>query len=180
MTAFLLGVRAFLARVPWQVWVAIALAIAVWRGIAWHKDAVTDAARAGVKAGYKMASDEFAERFRVIAIKADATAAMIRKATDEKAHTISADADALRMRGPGAARCTNPPRAPAPGRSDAPGGGADAPAAGVLGSDWAAVPWQWLVAGAEICDLNRNEVVAWREWHNRLTASAGAPARPSK
>jgi hypothetical protein len=34
--------------------------------------------------------------------------------------------------------------------------------------DLAAVPWPWLVQRAEQADLNRQEVLTWREWYDRM------------
>jgi hypothetical protein len=36
--------------------------------------------------------------------------------------------------------------------------------------DLAAVPWQWLVQRSEQADLNRQEVLSWREWYRKLAA----------
>lgn len=174
MMAFLLGARAVLKHVPWQIWAAIGLAFVIWRGIDWHEDAVSAARKQGDKAGFDRAVTIIEIKARALAAKADAIAAKARRISDEKARTVSVAADDLRVSGPGAARCASPPRAASPRRPDTPGRAADAPAAQVPTDDRAAVPWQWLVGEAEVCDLNRNEVVAWRDWHTALTASAAA------
>jgi len=94
-------------------------------------------------------------------------AAEIRRRHDEEARRIAAGADALRVSGPGrAAAC--PPATP--GGHQPPGGAGNAPGPEMPPGDRAAVPWQWLVARAESADLNRSEVLAWREWHARLNA----------
>lgn len=170
----LLKARSILARVPWQVWAVLGLAFVVWRGIDWHKDTVKDAAEAGVRAGHAMATQEFEEASRRLVAKTDAIVAALRKENDEKARTVAASADDLRVRGPGKAACPNPSRAAPTGGHYSAGGSASAPAAEVPAVEWGAVPWQWLVGQAEVCDLNRNEVLSWREWHSKLEASRTA------
>ncbi len=93
-------------------------------------------------------------------------AAEIRKRTDEENRRIAGSADDLRVSGPGRSRCSQPPAAS--GRHGAPGGNGNAPGPQVPATDSAAVPWQWLVNRAEQADLNRAEVLAWRDWYQRL------------
>jgi hypothetical protein len=77
------------------------------------------------------------------------------------------------VRGPGQARCTATVRPSASSRPDATSGTANAPSAGVSEPDRGAVPWDWLVGQAKVCDLNRSEVLSWREWHRQLTEARG-------
>lgn len=91
---------------------------------------------------------------------------------DEEVATIRADAARLRLQGPGAARCA--PVLSSPAR---PGGQGpakpDAPGPALPPDDRAAVPWPWIVQRAEAHDALRSEVVAWRDWHKRLSESWG-------
>jgi hypothetical protein len=93
----------------------------------------------------------------------------IRGKTDEQNRRIAGDADAVLVSGPGKAVCRPAPAAA--GGHDQAGGKPDAPGPQVPPADSAAVPWPWLVQRAEQADLNRAEVLAWREWYDRLVAS---------
>jgi hypothetical protein len=89
----------------------------------------------------------------------------IRKRTDEENRRIAADADGLRLSGPGRARACAPA---APGGRQPASGKPDAAGPEMPSDDSAAVPWNWLVQRAETNDLNRAEVLAWRDWYDRL------------
>jgi len=95
-------------------------------------------------------------------------AAELRRKHDEETRRIAGAADDLRVSGPGRARASCPPAA-ASGHS-ASGGAGDVARPEMPSGDSATVPWQWLVSRAEAADLNRSEVIAWREWHARFTA----------
>jgi hypothetical protein len=93
----------------------------------------------------------------------------IRNRTDEENRRIAGDADALRVSGPGKAACRPAPAASGehePGR-----GNGNAPGPQVPPDDSAAVSWGWLTDRAEEHDLNRAEVLAWREWYRKLVES---------
>lgn len=152
----------FLKAIPWQVWAAIGLAIALWLGVRWHNGQVNDAFKRGEQAAYAAVEKKALE----LQAKANVIADKIRSKSDENARRISADADVIRVSGPGKARCSPVP-APASRREEA-GGQGNAAGPEVPTDDRAAVPWQWLVQRAEQCDLNRNEVLAWREWYQRV------------
>jgi hypothetical protein len=170
MTA-LFAIGRFLKGIPWQVYALLALAAAIGTGIALVKDAISDAGKAGDKAGYTRAMNEMTEKARIIAAQADDLARKIRSKNDEQARTIAARADDLRVRGSGAARCTNPVRPASPVRHQPASGGGDAAPTTMPPEDRGAVPWNWLVGQAERCDLNRSEVLSWREWHKALLNS---------
>lgn len=96
--------------------------------------------------------------------RAQAINTKLRKANDEENRHIVADADDLRLRGPGRARVAAPPSAPS--GHVAPGGVADAPVDQVPDGervDLIAMPFASAVAFAEQCDANRAEVLKWRE-----------------
>lgn len=164
MVAIFLRALGFLRAVPWQVWLALALGAAVLL----HLRSDRAALRKADAAGYSRAMNEIETKARALAAKADALASRIRTKADEDARHIADRADDLRLRGPGAARCSYaPPAAPA-SRREPSGGAGDAARAPMPADERAAVPWDWLVAQAERCDLNRNEVLSWREWHQKL------------
>jgi hypothetical protein len=93
-------------------------------------------------------------------------ARQIKDRTDEENRRIAGDADAVRLRGPGKAVCRAAPAA-ASGHEPV-GGNGDASRPQVPSDDRAAVPWGWLTDRAEQSDLNRAEVLAWRDWYRRL------------
>jgi hypothetical protein len=94
-------------------------------------------------------------------------ASKLRERNREEANRIVDDAGGMRLSGPGKARCPGIPAGT--GRPEAQPRKPDAPGPEVPPDERAAVPWQWLVNRAEQCDLNRNEVISWREWHKQLT-----------
>lgn len=166
--AKLLGVKKKLASVPWQVWAVIALVIAGGVGgcIAKNKhqaavkefgDQRYNEGRASRDAEIKAAQDAKAEADRKLA------AALREKANAENAR-IATRANDLRLRGPGAATCTNPPaaRTGTSGHNAAPAE-PNAPGLGVPTEQWAAVPWGWLVKRGEEHDKCLVEAGAWRE-----------------
>jgi hypothetical protein len=159
-----LAFRAFLGRIPRVAWIALAAALLLFLGVRWYNGQIKDAEKRGADRAYA----EVEKKARALEAKANATADKIRSKSDETARAIAADADVIRVSGPGKARCIPVP-APS-GRREAPSGQADASRPEVPSDDRAAVPWQWLVQRAEVCDLNRNEVLAWREWHEKLAA----------
>ena len=93
-----------------------------------------------------------------------------REKNDEEARNIARDAGDLRLRGPGQARCRQLDHSGLPaggGGHDAVGGQPDAAGSEMPAGELAAVPWPWLVGRAEQADLNRAEVLSWREWYDR-------------
>lgn len=157
-----LAIRGFLSRIPKAVWLALgvlACLFLIWR---WHNGEIKEAEKRGADRAYAAVEKKALE----LKAQADAAADKIRSKTDEQARTIAADADVIRMSGPGKARACPVPQSP--GRREEAGGRTDAAGPEVPTDDRAAVPWQWLAQRAEQCDLNRNEVLAWREWHQRM------------
>ncbi len=177
---WILAARAFLKRIPWQWWLAIAIAIALVIGVAKHGSAIEDLKTTSFNAGYaKAVADGKATAERRAAADA-AIANQLRSKVNEQNHIIARAADDLRVRGPGKARCANPATVPAAaGGRVAPGGATDGAAARVPDEDWIALPYGWTVDQAELADLNRAEVLIWREWHRKLTEEwAKPPVKP--
>jgi hypothetical protein len=175
MSLFFASILKFLKGVPWQVWLMVAAAFA----LGWHlyqdKQAVKRAHKEGDRAGYTRAMNEVEAKARAVAAKADAVAAKIRSKNDEQARAIAARADDLRLRGPGAARCTPTISSPTSNRPQPAGGRPATPAPGLPGEDRGAVPCGWFIGQAERCDLNRNEVLSWREWYLKNKAVSEQP-----
>jgi hypothetical protein len=98
--------------------------------------------------------------------RGDQLAKELRSKTDEANRRIAGDAGTLRVSGPGKARCPAVPAAP--GGSEPRSGKPDAAGPEVPPENLAAVSWPWLVHRAEQADLNRQEVLTWREWYDKM------------
>lgn len=166
----------FLKAVPRQVWIALAIALALFIAFKWHGHRVNNALATAEKRGEQRAYARVEAKALKIAAGAADISAKARSLNSEKNRRIAVDADALRVRGPGRAACLNP-AATAAGRYVAPAGRSDAPRPQMPAGDQpalpdalAAVPWPWLVNRAEQCDLNRAEAETWRSWHAQLVA----------
>lgn len=166
------GLTELATGVPRKAWlyggVAVAgIALAVGANL-WHGHKVKQFGNERFAAGYAKAVLDGQNLKTTIDANTGAVTVDIRSKTDEKAGRISATADALRVSGPGkaSARCPSVPAAS--GGHVAEPGTSDVAGAGVSQDERAAVPWGWLVSHAQTCDLNHNEVIAWREWHSRV------------
>lgn len=83
---------------------------------------------------------------------------------DAESSRIHADADALRLRGPGKATCaSHPGLSPGPGGHDQAASSAPDAGSPVPSGDWAVVPWSWLVTVIEEHDQLLNDDKAWNE-----------------
>jgi hypothetical protein len=181
----LLGVGKWLkANVPWQVWAAIALAIALWLGVRWHAHEV----KKTWKAGYDAAKAEDREAAKNLEARINALTVEIatdeRKKNDAAVNRISADADDLRLRGPGKAACPSLPKPPAATGGLEPSAVSSRIAPAELPPDdganpLAAVSWSWLVGTGKQCDLELAENVSWRNWYQRLTQIWPKPPQAS-
>lgn len=169
LAARLLPVRRFFAPIPWQAWLALGIALCVLLGALWHGKKVRQFGEERYTAGVKAERDRAEAAAKTQAAKDERIAGKIKEQNREEADRINRDADTLRLSGPGRARCPAPAK-PANGREPQPRlpdvAGPEMPA-----DDRAAVPWGWLVQRAEQCDLNRAEVLAWRDWHKQLSES---------
>jgi hypothetical protein len=164
----------FLKAVPRWVWIVVAVVAIALVAVRWHAGKVADLKTAAHEAGRVEALAAVAARVKRIeaaALELDrAISHKMRSKNREENRRIAVAADDLRLRGPGLARCERPPAVPerADGRVEA--GRTGSTAAGpVPDDDWLAVPFKWGVDQLETCDLNRAEVIAWREWHRRWT-----------
>jgi hypothetical protein len=169
------ALQAFFGKIPvWMRWTLLGLLIAA-AGFVWHQHAAHKAIAAAEKRGADAAYANMASQAVALKVKADALntslAQAIREKNDEESRRIAADADALRVSGPGKAVCRSPGLAGGPsGYVEA--GGSRAAAVDTLsdsqGIDLIGLPFAGAVAGAEQADLNRAEVIAWREWWTRF------------
>ena len=173
------GLSGFLKRIPPKVWLIIAIALALVAGFVWHQHAAHKALRTADATGYARAMNEIETKAKALKAKADtlnaAIAADERKKNDEQARNIERSADALGLRGPGKARCAgNSSPSGAAGGYVAPGGASDDPLAGLpdpAGINLIGVPFPDAVAAAKQADLNRAEVISWRDWYDRIAKS---------
>lgn len=179
-------VGAFLRWVPAWAWKALAIVAVLLGFYLWHGHAVTKALSAADKAGYERRAAEDAKALVELlqrARTAEATAAAIsadeRKKNDEASRAVRSSAADLSMRGPGASsadrRCESRSGLSAPAGGPQPSVDAGNVAGALLSVDdrlaeRADVPWRWLVARAEQCDLDRAEVIAWRNNYQRQAA----------
>lgn len=172
-----------LGKIPPKVWLALIVGAALFIGWKVHTHKVTkfgeERYTSGFEAGYHAAEEDQ----RKVTAKTNAATAAIAQDERGKNHEANARtnaaADDLRLRGPGKASSRCPTvAAPASGH-DAPGGQSADAATGLPERDWttdrAEVPWGWLVSSGQTCDLNRNEVIAWRSWYERIAAAWPKP-----
>jgi hypothetical protein len=170
-----LAARAMLGRVPRAVWIALAVIAVLFVGVRVHSGKVKAYGKAQFEAGRNSAkADMVALQVKLNAANAKIAADM-RIKNDAKANAIRDDATRLSVRGPGKAACPAviPSRS---GGSVAPGGQGNAAVDQVPDGervDLIGLPFAGAVAGAEQADLNRAEVLSWREWYAKMSAEWG-------
>lgn len=164
-------VGSFLKRVPKPVWIALAVAAVIALGAFMHGRAVKHAYAAAYAQGKADEGARIEAKARKLEAGAIAIAETLRSQNHVENRRIAGAADAIRLSGPGKAACLNPATPGASGRIAPSGSGAatvdQLPDAERI--DLIAVPFARAVAGAEQADLNRAEVLTWREWHRKLT-----------
>lgn len=171
-------VGAVLGGIPRRAWIAMAIVLLLAAGYLWHEHKAGAAIAAAEERGAAAAYANVERQARELEAKADALNARIaeqmRKRTDAKLDAVARDADDLRMRGPGAARCTVVAGIPAAaGGRGAAGRPADAAMGTVRdsgGADLIALPFAATAGFAGQHDSFRLEALAWRGWHARFTA----------
>lgn len=161
-----------LKSIPRPVWIALAVIAAVVGLVLWHNHQVSAAYGRGKVDGARAESDRIVARAKKIEARANATnrkiASYVRSKTDEANRRTIAVADGLRLRGPGKAAYRCPGFAAAASGPQPATGASDVAGARLPSDDRAVVPWGFLVSHAQTCDLNLNEVNAWREWYDRI------------
>jgi hypothetical protein len=171
-----------LATIPKPVWEALAVVGYVLALFFLHQHYADAALKAADAAGYERRAAEDAKvivEMRARGQTAEANGKTIStdtRSTNDAANAgTNAAADSLLAHGPGAARCGHVSNSAVPAASGEHEPGSDRPADGagtVLPGDdqLAAVPWNWLVGRARQADLDRSEVLAWRDWYVRQNA----------
>jgi hypothetical protein len=173
--------RADWSAIPPKAKLALLAVVALIAACFVHQHYAHKALKAANQAGYDRAKQEDAAELALLKQRAQTAtkngrqiAQEVRTKNDQVNRDIHASADDERMRGPGAASCRrvdHPALPAARGGYVAPGGPGDV-AGGPLPADdgFAAVQWSWLVDSAEQADLERAEVLAWRDWYRREAA----------
>jgi hypothetical protein len=112
-----------------------------------------------------------------------AMALAIRTRHEDTLRADAALADAIKLRGPGAARCgqgTYSSAAAGAGRHVAGSRQADAPVVGLPDQervDLIGLPFTGTVNGFQRCDANLSEVKSWHEWYDQLVKSWPKPSQ---
>lgn len=167
-----LAVKSFLGRIPRAAWIALAVVAILLLGTCVHQKKVKKFGQERYAAGVAYEQARLAKKAAELKAKVDALTGKIttqlKAKHDEKVIVINRAADDLRVRGPGKAACPGHSSVPRGSSGSVSAGGGGNPATGqVPGGDRAAVPFGWLVDSAERCDLNRQEVLTWREWYKQ-------------
>lgn len=168
-------VGGLLKAVPRWAWIALAGALALLGAYLWHQHA----AHKALDAAYARGRDDYAAKVEAHARSIEAKAAdlaarinqPIRDKLNENLGRIHADADAVRLRGPGAAECRDPRFSAAAGGPQQAGGPADAALPKVPYPEWSALiamPLSTGVGFAEQHDAFREEVISWRTWYPQM------------
>jgi hypothetical protein len=174
-------VGAFIKAVPAWAWKAAGIIAALVGAFLVHQHYAHKAIANAYAQGKADEAKHVEQQALKIKAKVDALtgkiAAQERMKNDEQNRRIAAAADDLRLRGPGKATCAGSASLPsAAGGHVAPSGDGNAAGPQVPSDDRAAVPWGWLVNRAEEHDVDRAEVLSWREWYSRLVAAWPKPA----
>lgn len=171
----------FVKAIPREVWIGLAVVIALVAAVWWHNSHADAQLKLAYEQGFADRDKQLDEALTAMKDEAKAwkekyeTASTALATTERALHdqtlrSNAARADALRVRGPGAAQACR-------GSSDSSGlptaagnGGAtdqqsNVEGRGVPADQWATVPWSWLVTRAESCDADRDEVQRWRNWY---------------
>lgn len=174
-------VKDFLKAIPREVWIALIVVIALVLAVWWHNSHADAQLKLAYEQGVADRDKELDDALALMEEDAkawkekyetasNALAVTERALHDQTLRSNAARADALRLRGPGASQACRGSDNPSglSSRTSSNGTAAqqsDADGSGVLADDRATVPWPWLVARAESCDADRDEVIRWRNWY---------------
>jgi hypothetical protein len=182
-----MGVRSALSKIPPKAWLAIGCAVALLLGALWHQHRL-HRHDANLRAEQKAADDKL---WSAALSKAHTEALAWKAKVDQQAATIAQDerkqheeairlnaaaADALRLRGPGAAAAhcgqgDHPGAAAAADRHGQAAPQTGAAPAQVPSGDWAVVPWGWLVTVVQEHDDLLEDVTRIEENDKRQRAN---------
>jgi len=167
------GVGGFFKSIPRWAWIALAIASAALLGLLWHGHAIKKhdkALRVAVTAEIQAKTQKLIDGLNSKNAQLTAT---LRRKNDETARTIIHDAGTVRLSGPGKAQCR--PSLPVAARGSQPTRGTSDVAVAEVppgqGLDLIGLPFAATVDFAEQHDLNRAEVLAWRDWYKQIEKS---------
>lgn len=165
---------AFLKAVPRWAWIALGAVALLVAGVVWHHGKVRAHDKAVIAAeDARLAKQALELKARIDALNSQISS-LIKDKNDAENRRIAADADALRVSGPGKAVCRSaglPAPASgyvAPGR---PGAATVDSVPDTEGQQLIGLPFAPAIDFAEQCDINRSEALSWREWYQKLAAS---------
>jgi hypothetical protein len=168
--SLLLAIGALLKRIPWQLYVAIAIVSAFglllidrnhWKA--------ADARDHATAVNYRRQLDAETEKNKAAEKQAAQISMQLRDRTNEENRRIAGDADTLRLRGPGKAVCPALPSSPGGHQQAAPS--SDAPVAqlpNTRGAELIALPFDDTIGFGKSYDELLNENKAWRDWHDQV------------
>jgi hypothetical protein len=171
-------IGAFLKSIPAGVWKVVAIVAAVVGLFLLHQHIAHKAIAAAEKRGSDAAYTHVAEQAQKLTSRANALNGKLAKAFQEKNREensrIARAADDLRLRGPGAARCTAFPGLSAAARgSQSSDRSGDASVAGLRNeerTDLIALPFAPTIDFGEQHDGFRAEAISWRGWYATFMA----------
>lgn len=170
----------FLKSLTPRAWLHIAIVAAVVVGFFVHQHKARSFGKERFNAGVASEAARIEAKAREIERKAAALSEKSRKLNDETNRRIDDRARSLLVRGPGKAACSVSIPAASGGRVEASGSG-NAPLARVPYPEWQqliGLPFTSTVEFARLCDLNRAEVLTWRQWHKDNEALHSEGSKP--
>jgi hypothetical protein len=176
--AVLAAAGARLKQISPRTWLIIGCVVAALLGALWAHHWYSGQIKAAEKRGSDAAYAHVAEQAQKLTSRANALNGKLAKAFQEKNREensrIARAADDLRLRGPGAARCTAFPGLSAAARgSQSSDRSGDASVAGLRNeerTDLIALPFAPTIDFGEQHDAFRAEAISWREWYARFSA----------
>lgn len=163
--------------VPRWLWIALAVALALFAAVKWHGHKVEQLRASSFKAGADARDAYWAGKALAWEGRINELARKSRSKNREANRLIVDHAGALLLRGPGKAACPYGPAAVA-GRSEPRSGSVDAGLGGVPDPQrpaLIALPFGDFIARAKLCELNRQEVID-RRAAEKATADEWAKA----
>lgn len=179
------AIKATARRIPPKVWLILAVVAVVVGAFFLHRHIAHKALTAAHDAGYAEGVRDNEAAHVAAQAKANERAekinSKIRSKSDEDVRAINRDADVVLLRGPGKAVCPGLAAAPgAAGGHGAASGAGDAAVGEVPDPERAeliALPFAGTIAFANQCDVNRSEVLSWRESDSQQRAPDGSAPR---
>lgn len=174
---FIRGAGRLFAKVPWQVWAALALAIAVFVGVKIHGHKVdafgNERFTAGFSAGYAAAKQDLEKAKAEVETKGRAMAQDERKKNDAKTADLDRSVSDFMRGGAGRAACSPVTPAATDGASGTGGAEANDAVSGLpagAGQPLVGVPVDAAAAFARQNDKALIDNASWWSWYDRYSA----------